>query len=304
MKAWKSAALAAALFAAAGLGAAFTPAVHGQTATRPRTPARAYQVLTGHGGQIGVTIRDVDDDEVKSGKASAGVVIDEVSEDSPAEKAGMKTGDIVVEFDGERVRSVRQFTRLVQETPAGRKVQASVMRGGQKMNMTVETREDDGFRFFGDNGSSMRLLEDLGRNFRFEPARPVPAPPAPPAAPAPPTPFPPDIQSYIWRSGNSLGMSVSQLSTQLAEYFGTRDGVLVTSVASDSAAAKAGVKAGDVITSINGTNVEDPADLRSATQRMRDGDEFTIGVMRDKKSLTLKGKMENQRSRRTFRSIV
>ncbi len=43
----------------------------------------------------------------------------------------MKKGDIVVEFDGEHVRSVRQFTRLVQETPAGRKIQTSVIRDGQ-----------------------------------------------------------------------------------------------------------------------------------------------------------------------------
>ena len=58
----------------------------------------------------------------KAGKATAGVVIEDVEAESPAQKAGFKAGDIVVEFDGERVRSTRQFTRLVQETAAGRSV--------------------------------------------------------------------------------------------------------------------------------------------------------------------------------------
>ena len=70
-------------------------------------------------------------------------MIEEVAEDSPAAKAGLKKGDIVVEFDGERVRSVRQFTRLVQETPAGRKIQTALMRDGQKLTMTVEPRESE-----------------------------------------------------------------------------------------------------------------------------------------------------------------
>jgi S1-C subfamily serine protease len=45
-----------------------------------------------------------------------------VEADSAAAKGGVKAGDVVVEFDGERVRSARQLTRLVQETPAGRAV--------------------------------------------------------------------------------------------------------------------------------------------------------------------------------------
>ena len=79
---------------------------------------RALEIFGGSGSQIGVSIRDVEDDDAKAAKlpAPGGVVIEEVSEDSPAARAGMKKGDIVVEFDGERVRGVRQFTRLVQET--------------------------------------------------------------------------------------------------------------------------------------------------------------------------------------------
>ena len=77
--------------------------------------------------------------------APGGVKIDEVNEDSPAEKAGIKAGDIVVDYDGERVRSARQFTRLVQETPEGRSVAIGVVRDGKKqtVNATPESWTDD-----------------------------------------------------------------------------------------------------------------------------------------------------------------
>lgn len=301
MKTVKIAALVGALVAAAGLGAALIPVAHGQNSTsRTRVASRALEVIGGRGSQIGVAIRELEDEDMKGAKgAQTGVVVEDVTQDSPAAAAGVKKGDVVVELDGERVRSVRQFTRLVQETPAGRKVQASLLRDGQKISVTVEPREAGGFRVLGDL-SNMRLFEDFGRDFKL--AVP-PVPPAPPARPAPPAPPAlPDIQSFVWRMGNTLGITVSELTSQLAEYFGIKNGVLVTSVSDDSAAAKAGVKAGDVITSINGATVGSPSELRSRIQRLGNGDEFTLGVIRDKKSVTLKGKVEQPRNRRTFRS--
>ena len=81
--------------------------------------------------------------------------------------------------------------------------------------------------------------------------------------------------------------------------------MLVTSVKDDSPAAHAGLKAGDVITSIDGATVDSPADLRRRTQRLSAGDEFTLGVVRDKKPMTLKGKLDQPRARRyTARTII
>lgn len=112
------------------------------------------------------------------------------------------------------------------------------------------------------------------------------------------------MDTFVWRSANSLGITISDLSDQLAGYFGTKDGVLVTSVTDGSAASKAGIKAGDVVTSFNGSDVTQSSDLRRRIQRLEDGDEFTAGVVRDKRPLTLKGKMESVRSRRTYRSEI
>jgi serine protease Do len=287
MKLWKTAALAAALVGAAAAGAVLAPVAHGQSRTVYRP--RAVEVLSGGGSHIGVSVREVQDADVKAGKlaAAAGAVIEEVAEDGPAAKAGLRKGDIVVEFDGERVRGVRHLTRLVQETPAGRRVNTVVVRDGQRMTLAMEPRDRGGFSF-----ESLRGLEDWSERFSFV----TPVPPAPPARPAPPAaralprvwPF----DEMLGRSSGRLGFRVSELSPQLAEYFGTKEGVLVTSVTDDSPAARAGLKAGDVITSLNGSSVNDPGDLRGRVQGMTDEGEFTIGVMRDKKALTLKGKIE------------
>jgi serine protease Do len=297
MKAWKWAAFVAALVTAGGLGAALAPVGHGQN-IRAAAP-RVVDIFGGRGSQIGVSVRDVAEDDAKAAKlpASSGIVIEDVRQDSPAEKAGFKKGDIVVEFDGERVRGTRQFSRLVQETPAGRKIQASLVRDGQRVSVTVEPREGSGFSFA---DGDRRGFRDLARSFDN-----FPVPPAVPSRPTPPTPPPfPATPGFTWRSGSTLGLTVGELPRQLAEYFGAKDGALVTSVADDSAAAKAGIRAGDVITSIDGAEVIDPSDLRRRTQRLEDGDEFTLGIVRDKKPMTLKGKVEAPRNRRTYRSDV
>jgi serine protease Do len=301
MRAWTMAGIVAVLVAAGGPGAPFAAAVSGQARARVSTSPRSLDIFAGRGSRIGASIRDIEQSDAKAAPVSGGVVVDDVAEDGPAEKAGILKGDIVVEFDGERVRSSRQFTRLVQETPAGRKVQASLLRNGQKMNVTIEPRESAGFDLFV-NGEGMRAFRNFERDFSdVLPALP-PAPPVPPAPPAPPA-FP-DIESYFYHSSGTLGMTVQGLTDQLAQYFGTKDGVLVTSVSEGSAAAKAGLKAGDVVTSVNGSDVTSPSDLRRRTQRLQDGDDLTLGVMRDRKPLTLKGKVEATRSRRTYRSDV
>ena len=72
---------------------------------------------------LGIRISDVD-----AASATGGVRVDE---DGPAARAGLQAGDVVVEYDGERVRSARQFTRLVQETPDGRACGNSIARAAR-----------------------------------------------------------------------------------------------------------------------------------------------------------------------------
>src|SRR4051812_9218903 len=111
-------------------------------------PDQAVRIFSGSGSQLGVSIRDLNDEDLKGSKnVTTGVVIESVETDSPAQKAGFKNGDVVVEFDGERVRGTRQFTRLVQETPAGRQIQAVVIRDGQRSTLSVQPRIGGDFRY-------------------------------------------------------------------------------------------------------------------------------------------------------------
>src|SRR5262249_38989526 len=146
--------------------------------------------------------------------------------DSPAEKAGLKRADVIVEFDGERVRSTRQFGRLVQETPPGRTVKATVMRGGRRQDVEITPREGRGAMsgrgtaaggFFREPLPDLDMLRDLQRGFAYN--------------------FPQELMS-----DRRLGITVDEMTDQLAQYFGAKDGVLVSAVADGSAASRAGLK--------------------------------------------------------------
>ena len=280
--------------------AAEPPAADTQAKTKIVQRAQGSPFVSPGRGRLGVALRDVEEQDAKTARLSspAGAVVEDVAEGSAAETAGLRKGDVIVEFDGERVRSARQLTRLVSETPEGRKVAAVVLRDGQKTTVSLELQPGGGTVF-----EKLHELEDWGRNFPFElPARPARPPRASPRSDVQP---PASWGDNLFSGGaGRLGISVDDLSSQLAEYFGTKDGVLVTSVQDGSLGARAGLKAGDVITALNGSAIRNPAELRRRLQAMSEGEEFTIAVMRDRKPQSVKGKMEGQGRRRTYRSVV
>ena len=274
MNVLKTGALSGALILAAGAGAAVAPVAHGQS--RDREPLVRALRIAGGGARIGVEVRDADAKD-----SNGGVVVEDVLDDSPAGKAGLKKGDTIVEFDGERVRSVAQFQRLVQETPEGRSVRATVVRDGQRVTVTVTPERRRGGFFYDDDFA------------RIIPPQP-PAPPAPAARPRV-APALPGFEGFSLRSNERrLGIAAESLTDQLNDYFGVKGGVLVRSVNADSPASKAGVKAGDVIVSVNGHQVDEPSDLSEELRRAT-ADDFTLDIVRDRKAQTLKGTLESRR---------
>ena len=271
MKALKLAGIVIAMAGLVALALVLAPSAYGQGTDRSD---RALMMLAGRGAEIGVRIAD---------GATAGVVVEEVQPDSPAEKAGLKEKDLIVEFDGEQVRSARQFSRLVEETPPGRTVKATVTRDGQRRDVQItpaEGRRAGAFRD-GDGISSFRNLDELPELGRLGDR-------------LPPFNFNFDFDVPGAMSGRRLGVGVDELTDQLAQYFGANEGLLVTSVTDGSAASRAGLKAGDVITSINGRAVRSRGDL---IQGLRDAasEEITIGIVRDKKESTVTAKVEGPR---------
>ena len=280
MNGFKHAALAGAFALAAGVGPVAT--AHAQSGD---ALVRAFDI--GRPSRIGVSVQDLDESAAKDAThATQGVMVEAVEPGGPADKAGVKSGDAIVEFDGERVRSARQFSRLVQETPPGSSVAVALSRGGQRstVNVTVERGS------LGDD-FAMRLLESPRM------ARP-PLPPAPPASPRPPAAAPmAPFETFRFSSGRRLGATIETLDDQLAQYFGVKEGVLVRSVEADSTAQRAGLKAGDVITAVNGRQVYEASDVARALDRVDADAEVSIDIVRDRKPQTLKGKLETRRNR-------
>ena len=253
-----------------------------QERRRPRV-----MMLDGRGGQIGVSVDDVEN----------GVRIDEVDANSPASKAGLRTGDIVVEVDGERVRSARQFARLIQESPEGRSVNIDVLREGKRQTFDV-TPETRGFDFDFDTA---RLERDLARGLRdLEPRLRELEPRLREFRFNGPLDFDFDVAPRITSPRGRLGVQLNEMTPELAEYFGAKDGgVLVSRVTPDSPAEKAGLKAGDVIVAVDGDRVRDTDDL---VDELRDKDgEVTLGIVRDKKESNLKATLEDARPRTGFK---
>jgi serine protease Do len=262
------------------------PAAWSQTRYADGPRERRVLMLDGRGSSIGVSIRDLSADDAAKAKLGqgGGVLIEDVNEGSPAAKAGLRDGDIVVEFDGERVRSARHFARLVQETAEGRSVKAGIVRDGSRQ--TVDVTPESRGPYAGDFAMpdipniereierGMRSLpRDLAFDFKWDGEFPT---------------------AKVWPGGR-LGAQLSPLTDQLAEYFGAKQGVLVSSVDADSVAAKAGLKAGDVITAVNGRSVETMRDVTQALREADRGQEIELSVLRDKKSMSLKARMPEPR---------
>jgi len=249
-----------------------------ELATDQAPAIRRLAVMPGRGVELGVTIRDLDGDQAKTG---TGALVEEVRPGSAAEKAGFRKGDVIVEFDGERVRGQRHLSRLVSETPEGRTVKAAVMRDGKRVDLSVTpaaAEHASEFEYMVPGPDHMPGMPNRGRRFYFgdEPG------------------FGTGERGEAWfmPGRGRLGVSIQFLTPQLADYFGTKNGVLVTSVQPDSPAAKAGLKAGDVITSVNGNEVTESRVLTDAVRSAADGASLNLGYVRDKKAGTATATLE------------
>jgi membrane-associated protease RseP (regulator of RpoE activity) len=214
---------------------------------------------------LGVHIDEVTPQTASALKLSdaSGALITYVDQDGPACRAGLKNNDVVVGFNGSKIQNPDQLQDVIHATPAGKTVSLTVVRNGQKKDISVT---------LGAWPNAMAHVRSLS-----------PAPPMafmPPAVTVPPIPDI-DIPSFTALSSRH-GLVVENLCPQLSDFFGVPhgQGVLVRSVEKGSPADAAGLKAGDVIVKVNDETVHDMADWRRA-MHVRAG-KIPVAVVREK----------------------
>jgi len=222
-------------------------------------------------GYLGIRMEEVGSDKAKELKlpAERGALVTYVAENSPAAKAGLKTNDVITDFDGQRVESTMALQRMVREVPAGRTVSLGVWRDGhsQTLSVAIGSRQS---RMKREDGNFFFMSPDNG-DFNVRVAPPAMAIPAIPAIPSTIETFRLDGMGRLF-GAPMLGIDAEDLSGQLGAYFGAPDGqgVLVREVMPGTPAEKGGLKAGDVILRVDGKRVKTSEDLRSALRDKAD----------------------------------
>jgi S1-C subfamily serine protease len=107
-----------------------------------------FKILVGqddNSGYLGVYLRDLQSGDVEELglPAEKGVFLTEITEESPAEKSGLIKGDVIVEYQSMPVLSVKQFQRMVGDTPPGRKINIKLFREKKEMTLMAEIGSND-----------------------------------------------------------------------------------------------------------------------------------------------------------------
>jgi len=245
--------------------------------------APEVSLFFGGGTFLGVYAEDVSKENMgRYGQSQVrGVGITEIVKGSPAERAGLKKDDVILRFENEAVSSVRKLNRLVSESSPDQTARITISRGGsdQEVAVTLAKRSE--------NANTFHMLTPQGGFRGLSPRE-----------------FPKDFPrmelfknmapnadgNFTFAFGNNrrIGISTQTLTKQLADFFGVQEGgVLVSSVTDDSPAAKAGLRAGDIITAVDGEKLDGSGGLSRAINKKEDGD-VTLTVVRDKNQRTVK----------------
>jgi len=180
-------------------------------------------------GWLGVKIQDVTDDIASSLglTKAAGALVAEVTPTGPAEKAGVKAGDIILAFDNKPVREMRNLPRIVAETNIDKDVTVIIWREGKRLTLKanigeLEKAEDDGLLAAHDG----KKIDDLQSDSEDDNGTLIP----------------------------EIGLYLTSVNDDLREEFGLDNiikGMIVIDVDTNSDAVKKGVDVGDVIIAIN-----------------------------------------------------
>lgn len=256
-----------------------------QEAAKPaeKAPKAFTFAFGGDGGYLGVQTIEVNKDNyAKFGLSSVrGVAIEKVVEDSPAANAGLRDGDVIIAVNGDEVASSRKLTRLITEIDPDHTAKITVLRNGSQQDVTATLGRRPAPQFL--NGSFATTIP--GRvempEFKEFPRIEVPGIAIAPGM---------EGRSFSWGvgQGRSIGVAVYPMTKQLGERYGIDGGVMINNVRDDSPAAKAGLRAGDIIVEADGKAVKNNLDLIRAINGKKEGDiQVTYVRDRDRKTVSI-----------------
>jgi predicted metalloprotease with PDZ domain len=220
-------------------------------------------------------------------EAGSGAKVTSVIKDSPAEKAGLKKGDVVVAMNGDKVHGPATLTEMIHASKAGDTVRFDVLRDGQKQTLSAQLAErKNKFRVLapGFEGSwaaaedaramaeDARAMAEQYRQLELERL-----------------PQLDHLRIRLAGGGPRLGVELVRTTPELREHLGAPEehGVLVGKVLPGSVAEKAGVKVGDVITRVDGSEVSSAGEILEAIGG-KSGQSIDLEVVRDRKVVKLR----------------
>ena len=219
-------------------------------------------------GYLGVDIRDIDTERAAQLKLKdpRGAEIITVDHDAPAAKAGLRIHDVVLEMNNQAIEGEAQLRRLLNETPAGKAVTLVISRDGQQQTLSVTLVDQ-----------ATLEANAWSQHIPVEPDEDDPI-----ALPNAPSSFGSGFLSALGMNPAYTGLELNMLGPQLAGYFGVSDGqgLLVERVDQNSPASVAGLRAGDVITKVNGRTVATTSQWFHTIHANR-GKQVQLTVMRD-----------------------
>ena len=213
-------------------------------------------------GWLGIYTQTLDEDlkEAFDLNRDSGVIVKYVIPNSPAEEAGLEQGDIIIKIDNSDLDNSSLLSEKVKALDPGDEVDLVIIRDGKEKDVMVTLGSIDDS---GDKRGSIHRVPGKQHTYTktFD-----------------------HFKSFM--SGTSyIGVTLESLTQQLGEYFGVENGkgVLITEVAEDSPAEKAGLKAGDVIVGIDNKEIESIDEVQKAVRAKETGEKVELTVIRDRK---------------------
>lgn len=196
------------------------------------------------GGYLGVVLQALNE-ELKEAYSfdGNGILILDVMDGSPAAEAGVVVGDIITRIDSEPVVSVQKLVAALRHKAPGTAANLDLFHDGSNTSVAVVLGKHQGPHVARSIMHKWMTLMDKDRPM--------------------------------------IGISMQDIDDQLADFFQVKQGILVTHVLRNSPAAEAGIKAGDVIVSFNGTDVDSARELMHELKDLSEGDDVDIGLVRE-----------------------